>query len=164
MELLTETVAERELTDYEIERNKPMPTYNHGKLQTRIGHLILKNYEDRYEAISEPTLDTPVRPRTPDLGFFPVRPSDWFDSESRITEVPLGVVEIVSPSQSEQEMVAELETYFDFGVKSAWLVIPVFKTIYVFTNYRDYTTFTLEDKLLTDPTLGIELNLQEVFK
>ncbi len=164
MELQTGVVAERELSDYEIERNKPMPTYNHGKLQTRIGHLMLNKYEDRYEPISEPTLATPERPRTPDLGFFLVRPSDWFDSEAKISEPPLGIVEIVSPSQSEQEMVKKLKTYFDFGVKSAWLVVPVFKTIYVFTEYRNYNTFTLEDGTLKDQTLGVELSMQAIFK
>ena len=164
MELPTETVAERELSDYEIERDKPMPTYNHGKIQTRIGHLVLNDYEDRYEPISEPTLATPERPRTPDLGFFPVRPSDWFDSETKISEPPLGIVEIVSPSQSDQEMVKKLKTYFDFGVKSAWLVVPIFKTIYVFNNYRNYTTFTLQDGILKDQVLDIELNMQAIFK
>ena len=166
MELPSETVAEKEraLSAYEIERNKPMPTYNHGKIQARIGHLMLNDYEDRYEPICEPTLAIPAQPRVPDLGFFPVRPRDWFDREIKISEAPLGIVEIVSPSQSEQEMVAKLKVYFDFGVKSAWLVVPVFRTIYVFTDHRKYATFTLEDGLLKDQILGVELSMQAIFK
>jgi Uma2 family endonuclease len=164
MELLIESVVEeRELTTYEIERDKPMPSFNHGKIQMRIGRLLLNQYEDRFDIVSEPTLQMLERPRVPDLAFFDVKPSDWFDDEIKITEVPHGVIEILSPSQSEQELINKFPPYFDLGVKTVWLVVPIFQTIYVFNSPRNYQTFTIANPILKDTILDVELDLNKVF-
>jgi Uma2 family endonuclease len=164
MELFVENVVEeRELSPYEIERDKPMPSFNHGKLQMRIGRLLLNQYEDRFDIVSEPTLQMLERPRVPDLAFFEVKASDWFDDETKITEVPHGVIEILSPSQSEQELINKFPPYFDLGVKTVWLVVPIFQTIYVFDAPRNYQTFTIANPILKDPVLDVELDLNKVF-
>jgi Uma2 family endonuclease len=164
MELLVENVVEeRELLPYEIERDKPMPSFNHGKLQMRIGRLLLNQYEDRFDIVSEPTLQMLERPRVPDLAFFEVKASDWFDDETKITEVPHGVIEILSPSQSEQELINKFPPYFDLGVKTVWLVVPIFQTIYVFDAPRNYQTFTIANPILKDTVLDVELDLNKVF-
>jgi Uma2 family endonuclease len=164
MELLVENVVEeRELLPYEIERDKPMPSFNHGKLQMRIGRLLLNQYEDRFDIVSEPTLQMLERPRVPDLAFFNVKASDWFDDETKITDVPHGVIEILSPSQSEQELINKFPPYFDLGVKTVWLVVPIFQTIYVFDAPRNYQTFTIANPILKDTILDVELDLNKVF-
>jgi Uma2 family endonuclease len=164
MELLVgNVVEERELSPYEIERDKPMPSFNHGKLQIRIGRLLLNQYEDRFDIVSEPTLQMLERPRVPDLAFFNVKASDWFDDETKITEVPHGVIEIMSPSQSEQELINKFPPYFDLGVKTVWLVVPIFQTIYVFDAPRNYQTFTIANPILKDTVLDVELDLNKVF-
>ncbi len=164
MELLLENVVEdRELTSYEIERDKPLPSFNHGKLQMRIGGLLLNQYEDRFDIVSEPTLQMLERPRVPDLAFFDVRVSDWFDDETKITEIPHGVIEILSPSQSEQELINKFPPYFELGIKTVWLVVPIFQTIYVFDSPRNYQTFTIANPILKDTILDVELDLNKVF-
>jgi Uma2 family endonuclease len=164
MELLVENVVEeRELLPYEIERDKPMPSFNHGKLQMRIGRLLLNQYEDRFDIVSEPTLQMLERPRVPDLAFFNVKASDWFDDETKITDVPHGVIEILSPNQSEQELINKFPPYFDLGVKTVWLVVPIFQTIYVFDAPRNYQTFTIANPILKDTILDVELDLNKVF-
>jgi Uma2 family endonuclease len=164
MELLIESVVEeRELTAYEIERNKPMPSFNHGKIQMRIGFEMMAKYRNRFDVVSEPTLQMLERPRVPDLAFFDVKPSDWFDDETKITEVPHGVIEILSPSQSEQELINKFPPYFALGVKTVWLVVPIFQTIYVFNSPRNYQTFTLANPVLKDTILDVELDLNKVF-
>jgi Uma2 family endonuclease len=164
MELLVENVVEeRELLPYEIERDKPMPSFNHGKLQMRIGRLLLNQYEDRFDIVSEPTLQMLERPRVPDLAFFDVKASDWFDDETKITEIPHSVIEILSPSQSEQELINKFPPYFDLGVKTVWLVVPIFQTIYVFDAPRSYQTFTIANPILKDTILDVELDLNKVF-
>jgi Uma2 family endonuclease len=164
MELLVENVVEeRELLPYEIERDKPMPSFNHGKLQMRIGRLLLNQYEDRFDIVSEPTLQMLERPRVPDLAFFDVKASDWFDDETKITEVPHGVIEILSPSQSEQELINKFPPYFELGVKTVWLVVPIFQTIYVFDAPRNYQTFTIANPILKDTVLDVELDLNKIF-
>ena len=165
MELLIESVVEeRELTTYEIERNKPMPSFNHGKLQMRIGRLLLNQYENRFDIVSEPTLQMPERPRVPDLAFFEVKASDWFDDETKITEVPHGIIEILLPSQSQQELINKFPPYFDLGIKTVWLVVPIFQTIYVFDAPRTYQTFTLANPILKDTILDVELDLNKIFE
>jgi Uma2 family endonuclease len=165
MELVIENVTEeRELSTYEIERNKPMPSRNHGKLQMRIGRLLLNQYENRFDIVSEPTLQMLERPRVPDLAFFNVQQSDWFDDETKITEVPQGVIEILSPSQSEQELISKFPPYFNLGVKTVWLVVPVFQTIYVFDSPRSYQTFTIANPILKDTILDVELDLSKIFE
>ena len=169
MELITErrpienVAEERELTSYEIERDKPMPSRNHGKLQMRIGRLLLNQYENRFDIVSEPTLQMLERPRVPDLAFFNVQESDWFEDETKITEVPQGVIEILLPNQSRHEFTSKLPSYFKSGIKSAWLVIPVFQTIYVFDTPRSYQTFTIANPILKDTLLDVELDLNKIF-
>lgn len=164
MELLTENVAEeRALSPYEIERDKPMPSRNHGKLQMRIGRSLLNQYENRFDIVSEPTLQMFERPGVPDLAFFKVQESDWFDDETKITEVPLGVIEILSSSQSEQELIAKFPQYFNLGIKTVWLVVSVFQPIYVFDTPRSYQTFTLANPILKDALLDVELDLNKIF-
>ncbi len=164
MELLVESVIESKLSTYEIERNKPMPSRNHAKLQSRIAHLILSQYEEFYDVLSEPTLDMLPKPRVPDLAFMKPETADWFSTETKIQDIPVGIVEILSPTQNEIDLAGKFNLYFDYGVKSAWLVVPIFKTIHVFTAARKYKTFTIEDKILKDEILQIELNLEVVFK
>jgi hypothetical protein len=60
-------------SEYELERGKPIPSKNHGKLQMRIGHLMLDRYAQQYDVVSEATLEMPEHPRVPDLAFFPAR-------------------------------------------------------------------------------------------
>jgi Uma2 family endonuclease len=164
MELLVENVVEeRELLPYEIERDKPMPSFNHGKIQMRIGYEMMAQYGNRFDIVSEPTLQMLERPRVPDLAFFDVRASDWFDDETKITEVPHGVIEILSPSQSEQELINKFPPYFELGVKTVWLVVPIFQTIYVFDAPRNYQTFTIANPILKDTVLDVELDLNKIF-
>jgi Uma2 family endonuclease len=165
MELLLENLAEeRELSTYEIERDKPIPSRNHGKLQIRIGFEMIAKYRNRFEIVSEPTLQMLERPRVPDLAFFNVQESDWFEDETKITEVPQGVIEILLPSQSRYEFTSKLPQYFEVGVKSAWLVVPVFQTIYVFDSPRSYQTFTIANPILKDTILDVELDLNKIFE
>ncbi len=165
MELLTEPVAEeRVLSAYELERHKPMPSKNHGKLQMRIGFEMMTKYRNRFDIISEPTLQMSERPRVPDLAFFKVEESNWFDDETKITDIPEGVIEILSPSQSEQELISKFPPYFALGIKTVWLVVPVFQTIYVFDAPRSYQTFTIANPILKDTILDVELDLSKVFE
>ncbi|MFN8348532.1 MAG: Uma2 family endonuclease [Spirosomataceae bacterium] len=157
-----QTVIERELTAYEMERGKPMPSKNHSKLEKRLVIALSVNYQEKYEILPELSLELPTGRAVPDVAICEITPSDWLEDEIRVTQVPFGVIEIMSPSQSDQEMVDKLDIYFEAGVKSCWIVIPTFQTIHVFSSKRQYRTFTREK--LTDDRLGIELDLIELFR
>lgn len=153
-----------QLNDYEIERGKPMPSKNHSKLQTRLATALSNAYGNQFDILSEISLEMPVKDRTPDLAIYPAeQETDWLNDEIKIAEPPLGVVEIQSPTQGAQELIDKIGEYFIAGVKSAWLVVLPFKTIYVFDAPRHYRTFTSEETL-EDPRLGISLPLKEIFR
>ena len=65
--LIEEIVVERELSDYEIERNKPMPTLIHGAIQANLIIQIAVKYPDKFRIASEVLLATKPDGSTPDV-------------------------------------------------------------------------------------------------
>lgn len=163
MEAIQEQIAEEViLSDYERERGKPRPSKNHSKLQIRIGSELLNLYEDQYDVLSELSLEAPNPAYVPDLCLFPAEPSNWREDEVKVSEGPLTVIEIVSPSQTDTELTAKSTAYFAAGVKSYWLVQPVLRTIFVLLPNGDELVF--HNNLLTDPTNGVSIDLRKVFR
>jgi Uma2 family endonuclease len=79
-----------------------------------------------------------------------------------MTEMPLTAIEIISPSQTDTELIKKINRYFNAGVKSCWLVNPAFQAVYVYSEIGKYQFFNSGMTLL-DPATGIELPLSEVF-
>jgi Uma2 family endonuclease len=151
-----------ELSVYEIERGKPMPSKNHSRLQIRLGAEILVAYEDQFDVRSEQSLMAPNPPFVPDLSIFPVEVSDWLHDEIKESDVPMTVIEIVSPSQSDTELTEKANDYFAAGTKSYWLVQPLFRTVIILQPNADELVF--HNDTLTDPTNGISIDLKKVFR
>ncbi len=166
MELLIEqlVVMERELSDYEIERNKPIPTLIHGIVQANIGFELKANYRQKYLFASEVTLDTTPKGSTPDLIILQNQKVNLSgEVPARLSTPPLTTIEIQSASQSLDEMVNKTLIYFDFGVKSCWVVQPRIKAIIVFNSPDEYKFFHHDD-ILKDATLDIEIDLKNIFE
>ena len=68
--LYTEEVVEAAPNAYETERNKPMPSKHHAKVQRNIGFLIQLHYSSQYEALPEIGIKFPIRDRIPDLAIY----------------------------------------------------------------------------------------------
>ena len=163
MELLVENWAEREMTAYESERGKPMPSKNHGYIQSRLSMILGYKYLSTYTLISEGSIQMPSKPNcVPDIAIFPLMQIDFFHDEISISEMPLTAIEIVSPTQSDDEILAKFERYFFAGIQSCWLVQPSMKAIYVYSQIGKYQFFN-DEMTLIDKLTGIELNLSEVF-
>jgi len=151
-----------EISTYETERNKPMPSLNHSLLQARLIARLFARYEGKYNIASELSLDLADWPSVPDLSILPKMQPDFRNDVTTVTEPPLGVIEIISPSQTLNQLVAKAEAYFEHGVKSCWLVLLPLTNICVFSSPTDYQIFR-EHEVLKDTVLGIELPLKEVF-
>ena len=164
MEAVAEQVAEEEVirSQYEVERGKPMPGKNHSRLQARPSKELLVSYEEQYDVRSELSLEAPNPPTVPDLCLFPAEPSNWRVDEVKVSEVPLTVIEIVSPSQTDTELTVKSVAYFAAGVKSYWLVQPVLRTVFVLLP--DGNELVFHNDTLTDPTNGISIDLKKVFR
>jgi Uma2 family endonuclease len=161
--VLTETWADEAvaLSDYELERNKPMPSLNHGSTQANL--IALLHFYKSYRVVSELSLDLHNWASVPDLCIYPKRPLDFKNDQVKVKEPPLCVVEIVSPGQSLQLLTDKARDYFEHGVKSCWLVLLPLTTICVFSSPDDYTFYRAHETL-RDETLDISLPLKEVFE
>ena len=154
-------IPEVALSEYEIERNKPMPSLNHSLIQSNL-IMELAAYRQKYSIASELSLDLTDWPSVPDLSFLPKKSMDLKNDVTAVTEPPLGVIEIISPSQSLSELVLKADKYFEHGVKSCWLVLPTLGNIYVFSTPDSYQIFR-KNEVLTDSILDINLPLDQVF-
>lgn len=152
-----------ELSDYERERGKPMPTLNHAYIQKNLLVSLDYRYRKLYTVLSELNVTMPQRPDSvPDIAIYPKLEIDFLHDVQSMTQMPLTVVEIISPSQSNDEILAKFERYFNAGIQSCWLVMPSFKAISVYSAFGKYQFYT-EDTTLADGSTGIELPLQDVF-
>ena len=116
-------------TDYETERNKPMPTRIHGTIQSRINFLLQTAYGDRYDFPNEVSLNT-LPPTTPDILVYPKKKLSVRETAAKEQEMPITTIEILSPSQTVDELAEKAwNIYFPAGVQSAWLVVPQLKTV-----------------------------------
>jgi len=151
------------LSEYEIERNKPMPSLNHSAIQINLGAELHNRYKNQYRLVSELSLELADWPSVPDICIFPKMPINLKKDITTMTEAPLCAIEIISPSQSVDEMRSKAEKYFEHGVQSCWIVLPAFANIYVFSSPDEYDIFRASETLC-DSKLEISLPLKEVFE
>lgn len=151
------------LSDYEIERHKPMPSKNHALLQDNISFALNLSYRKEYSILPEIALGTPGKGSVPDLAIYPKLSLDVRNDVTRLSEPPLVTVEILSPEQNLQDLIDKTYRYFEFGVKSCWIVLPSLKTIIVYSG-PDTFDYVKANATLKDPGTGFELNLSKVFE
>jgi len=153
-----ETTQER--TTYEKERDKPLPSLNHGQLQFLISGALLP-YRDKFTIASELSLELGDLRVTPDLCVYPKLDIDYQRDVIRMTEPPLVAVEILSPTQSQQEVVDRIHDMLGAGVESCWLVQPATESITIFAG--DEKPTTVSTGTLHDPATDIEVDLTDIF-
>ncbi len=147
-------------TDYEKERNKPLPSRNHGYVQFLLSGT-LHAYRDQYTIASEVTLKLDTLQVTPDLCVYPKMEVNFQEDVVRMTEPPLLAVEILSPSQSTQDVVDKINDMLDAGVQSCWLVQPATETVSIFMSGEKPAT--VSTGTITDPATDIEVEIDEIF-
>ncbi|GAB2559874.1 Uma2 family endonuclease [Spirosoma areae] len=157
-----QTIEEVVRSEYERERGKPMPSFNHAIIQARISQQLLNGYEDQFTVGSEMSLISTTPPTVPALSIFPESPINWMQDEVKVARIPLTVVEILSPSQTVTELTEKAKSFFATGVKSYWLVQPTFRSVVILQPNADELVF--HNDLLTDPTNGISIDLKKVFR
>lgn len=157
MELVLETQEEIK------RRKKGMGSKNHSILQSNL-HLELGiKYRKVYRFLVELSLEIDGNEKIPDLAIYKkIKATPGYD-ETRMKDLPLGVIEILSPTQSLTELVVKARTYFDAGILSYWLVAPDVRTIYVYSDRDTQKVYTHND-ILIDEKLDIELPLMTLFE
>jgi Uma2 family endonuclease len=86
------------------------------------------------------------------------------DTTTLIDGVPVLAVEILSPNDTQQEVLAKVRDYLAAGVSLVWLVDPYFRTVTVHRPDQGPEMFHGEDELLGDPHLpGFCVKVAEIF-
>ncbi|RZK30272.1 MAG: Uma2 family endonuclease [Hymenobacter sp.] len=149
-------------SDYELERGKPIPTWNHAILQQRILLEILVHYPKKFTVLPELNLNILGDKLVPDLAVFNGLLSFLAHDQNIVSDMPLVVVEILSPSQSVAELTSKAKRYLQAGINSYWLVVPELMNISISSEIGIYQTFNRHE-ILRDPATGIELELAPLF-
>lgn len=160
----TPALEKQELSQYELERNKPMPSLNHSLVQARLSSRLLVDYEDKYTILPEISLKLPkVKPAVPDIAIYPILQNNWEKDIVKMIDPPITIIEILSPKQKLDDILDKFSgIYFPAGVKSAWLVIPPVKHIFIYSPNMKFIPFY--KGTLKDTVTGINLDLGKIFK
>ncbi len=149
------------LPEYELERGKPTPSTNHAVAQLYLIAALLR-YEKEFSILPELTLELDGQPFVPDISIYPRLDINWRHDEIKKTEPPLTVIEILSPKQALDDLVQKAASYLEAGVKSCWIVQPVFESIVVLLPGDELKTYSEGE--VTDPPTGIKVKIGEIFR
>ncbi|MDX2128482.1 MAG: Uma2 family endonuclease [Chloroherpetonaceae bacterium] len=150
------------LSQYELERGKPMPSKNHSLVQSNLLYA-LSDYRTKFSILPELSLEFSGQVYVPDLCICEKMKIDWLNDETKLTTAPLTVIEIASPSQGYEVFEEKLKGYFLNGVKSFWLVNPFLQSIALFTP-NEQKPQVISTGLLTDEVTGIKIPIEKVFE
>ncbi len=136
------------------------PSYHHAYLS---GNVIAALHKlKKYSVFSELALQM-EKDYIADVCVYPKR-KIYFSAGDMIkmTEMPLLAVEILSPTQGTQEILEKFVAYFQAGIQSCWLVIPVAQSITVYSSMEQAQTYTQDE--IIDSVLDIRIPIQEIFE
>ena len=116
---------------------------------------------DRHLVLSELNLELSGKRLIPDLSIYDSDQETQVRHLIWIKEPPRMAVEIISPSQTLEEMGARIEQLLAGGVRSVWLVVPFTKVISIYQ--KDAPLISAVSGLLTDPVTGLSVTVEEIF-
>lgn len=77
---------------------------------------------------------------------------------------PVLAVEILSPSDTQEDILEKVREYLDTGVKLVWLVEPKFRTVVVYRPDSEPVLYNIQQELPGDPHLpGLRVKVAEIF-
>ncbi|MFZ4661882.1 MAG: Uma2 family endonuclease [Caldilineaceae bacterium] len=148
-----------------------MSSYNHSYMQINLGASL--KMLGAYTVFSELSLDVTgvdlsqfqVRAKEeikPDLCLYPKRSLSRPVDILKMSEMPLLVVEILSPLQGSYEILQKFRLYFALGVKSCWLVDPATEVVVVYAGMEKHKTFSSGE--VVDEVMAIRLPFDQIFE
>lgn len=159
---MTTAIIEPEVSDYELERGKPMPDLNHSIIQSNLLFVLRLKMQKGFSILPEIHVKLVKRDRVPDLAIYSLVNFEPRHNTLVMTQPPICAIEILSEMQKLSDLMSKNDEYFEAGVQSYWLVLPQLQSIYVFNSADEYDIFTRKD-ILKDKILDIELDLGEIF-
>jgi Uma2 family endonuclease len=149
-------------SDYELERGKPMPSFNHGFVQANLTRHLGNRLYTTHTITSETNLKLADQEMVPDLTVFEKRQPHMQRDVLWVQDITLTTIEILSPKQGLDTLLEKAELFLAAGVKSCWIVIPAVGTIAVFTGPTTYRSFA-NGSAVIDEVLGVDIPLADIF-
>lgn len=104
--------------------------------------------------------------RIPDVSFIRKSRLPQFDFDKPFPGAPDLAIEIISPTESEEETLAKIRDYFRFGTEQAWVIYPNQREVHVYfrddpKNIRVYSG----EEILTAESLfpGLKIKVSDFF-
>ena len=156
-----ETLAP-EISDYELERGKPIPSLKHAIIQGNMIQLLRTNLGTDYLVLPELSLALDAQKAVPDVCLFLRAVLDLTVEQISVAQMPCTAIEILSPTQVIAELLEKAVRYFAAGVQSYWLVVPELRAVAVYSAPEKYRYFYNGDTLV-DPATGVEIVVSQLF-
>ena len=135
------------------------PSYNYSYTKARLIGALLKL--EKYTVFSELTLRIDGKNYRPDVCLYSKREVDLSLAEpNEITDMPVLAIEILSHTETVEEVLNRFVIYFGAVVKSCWLVCPVGGAVVVYSSPEKAWRFRTGD--IIDEQLDIGVPLQDV--
>lgn len=136
------------------------PSLYHSAIAINIGGELVKQKE--FRAHSELTVVIDNVDYQPDISVYKRKELHYISEQDEIKaqELPLLAIEIVSPSQTMNDLIKKADFYIEAGIQSAWIVHPQTHSITVKTkdSAKIYHEGVLED------VTGIKVDLSIIFE
>jgi len=147
-----------------------MPSLKHSLVQTNIAGTLFS--DERFTTFIELSLDATsidlnqfgFKARDeliPDISiYFEPPPIDDKPGNDvvRVSQMPDLAIEVLSPSQTINELLKKINAYFALSIKSCWLVMPSLEEVRVFSQLQCYKNFDINDKEINDEVMDIHLH------
>jgi len=144
-------------------------SFNHSSVQANLAFLFKRL--GVYRVSTELSLDVSNADLTglatkdeikPDVCLYPKRSLSRPFDILRMSEMPLLIVEILSPRQGTEEILRKFAVYFQVGLKSCWLVDPATEIVVVYRALDQHKTFSEGE--LFDAVMDLRLLIDEIFE
>ena len=117
-------------------QDEEMPSLNHSYICLQILRQLVQN--ERVEPLPELTLDI-ANGLTPDISIFPkeqIHPN-FFRDVSKFQQMPVLAIEVISSSQTIEELLGKAAQLIQAGVKAVWTIEPHSRSIFVTTSSEE---------------------------
>lgn len=147
---------DEEISEYELERSKPIPSIEHSYVQVELTLQI--GASSRFRPYTELNLDLDGFRSVPDVCVYEKGSLPRQRSATWATIPPLLIIEILSPTQLLGTLFDKAEEYLRRGVDEVWVLVPEIQSITVCRQNQKQHTYT-SGKVhhqLTDISINIE--------
>ena len=117
-------------------QDEEMPSLNHSYICLQILRQLLQN--ENVEPLPELTLDI-ANGLTPDISIFPkeqIHPN-FFRDVSKFQQMPVLAIEVISSSQTIEELLEKAAQLIQAGVKAVWTIEPHSRSVFVMTSSEE---------------------------